>query len=59
MTIKQKTLTELEYLRMFYILAEWGYATRASLEWINNSIEESTSKRVPFKYRLTEEENTK
>lgn len=52
-------LTDLEYLRMFYNLAEWGYATRASREWINNSIEESTSKRVPSKYRITEEEVNK
>jgi hypothetical protein len=60
-TSKQKTLTELEYLRLFYDLADWGWdsLTKTSREWINWSIEESTSKRVPSKYRITEEENTK
>jgi hypothetical protein len=58
-TNERKTLTELEYLRLFFRFADWDSLTKTSREWINWSIEESTSKRVPSKYRITEEENTK
>jgi hypothetical protein len=59
MTRERKTLTELEYLRLFFRFADWDSLTKTSREWINWSIEEFTCKRVPSKYRITEEGNTK
>lgn len=49
-----KRLTELEYLRLFFQYADFGPADEDVRQWINDSIEDATGKRIPSEYEPEE-----